>query len=667
MAPPHHLSGPPPPAMAVLEIGATVAVPTVSAATASMIASDVFMAALLSGPSRATDDPSLERDRPGLLVLVCNGMQLHPRCWGLALSRHVWSWNVTAISLSCWSESDQKAIREQLVRILNSGPFHQSQRRQRFLEYLVNETLAGRGERLKGYNIALEVFDRPETFDPTVDPLVRIEAARLRDKLREYYEADGRSDAIHIDLPKGTYAPLIEFREGEQQVKGVSKRRMRWQTTVPVLALILVLGAVGAWLTRDLWGPAPEGAAEHPVIAVLPFANLSDDPKQEYFSDGLTEDLMTELSRASRDLRVLARNTTFQYKGKAVDVPKLGRELGARYVLEGSVRRTDDRLRVMAQLIETRTGTHVWADRFDRKMADIFLLQDEIVSQIVAKIAGNFGVIDITEAGSATRKSPDEIQAYDLVLRAQNVMHPEYSHETFSAAKELLRQAIVLDPLNARARRELAYLAVIGWVFRFDKTPEPPQEITAQAAKAVQLDPADARAHMVAASAYFFTKQLDLFEREAEQAMALAPYDAEILATVGHLIASSGQWQRGVALAKKANELNADAAIGWYHAAMCYDYYLQGDYEHALEFRRLHVDQQAMHAYIEYIPVYGQLGRKQEAQENWRKLLADVPGASAETFEAWYHLWNMRDEDIAKLMDGVYKSGVLGPEAKPGQ
>ena len=268
---------------------------------------------------------------------------------------------MAAISLSCWSESDQKAIREQLVRILNSGPFHQSQRRQRFLEYLVNETLAGRGEQLKGYNVALEVFDRPETFDPVTDPLVRIEAARLREKLREYYGTEGQSDAIHIDLPKGTYAPLIEFREGEQQVKSVSKRRMRWQTTVPVLAVILMLGAVGAWLTRDLWMPArsPEG----PTIAVLPFANLSDDPKQEYFSDGLTEDL----SRASRDLRVLARNTTFQYKGKAVDIPKLGRELGARYVLEGSIRRTDDRLRVMAQLIETQTGANVWADRFDRE------------------------------------------------------------------------------------------------------------------------------------------------------------------------------------------------------------------------------------------------------------------------------------------------------------
>jgi TolB-like protein len=584
---------------------------------------------------------------------------------GLALSRHVWSWNVTAISLSWWSEPDQKAIREQLVRILNSGPFHQSQRRQRFLEYLVNETLAGRGERLKAYNVALEVFERPETFDPAIDPLVRIEAARLREKLREYYGTEGQSDAIHIDLPKGTYAPLIEFREGEQQVKSVSKHRMRWQTAVPVLALILMLGAVGAWLTRDLWGPAR--APEGPTIAVLPFVNLSDDPKQDYFSDGLTEDLMTELSRASRDLRVLARNTTFQYKGKAVDVPKLGRELGVRYVLEGSVRRTNDRLRVMAQLIETQTGTHVWADRFDREMADIFLVQDEIVSQIVAKIAGNFGVIDINEARSATRKNPEEIQAYDLVLRAQDVMQPEWSYETFSAAKELLRQAIALDPLNARARRELAYLAVIGWVFRFDKTPEPPQEITAQAAKAVQLDPADARAHMVAASAYFFTKQLDLFEREAQHAIELAPYDAEILATLACMIADSGQWDRGVALAEKANTLNADAAVGWYHHTLFYYYYLKGDYERALEFRRLHPDQRAIHAYIEYIPVYGQLGRKQEAQENWRKLLAEDPGWTAESFLAWYHLWNMRDQDIAKLMDGVTKSGVLEAEAKPGQ
>src|SRR6478609_7066075 len=126
-------------------------------------------------------------------------MKLFPILAGQALSRHVWSWNVTKIQLKHWSEPDQAAIREQLERILLSGPFHQSHRRQRFLEYLVNETLAGRGERLKGYNIALEVFDRPETFNADLDPIVRLEAARIRDKLREYYATDGQGDPIHID------------------------------------------------------------------------------------------------------------------------------------------------------------------------------------------------------------------------------------------------------------------------------------------------------------------------------------------------------------------------------------------------------------------------------------------------------------------------------------
>ena len=153
---------------------------------------------------------------------------------------------------------------------------------------------------------------------------------------------------------------------------------------------------------------------------------------------------------------MLARNTTFQYKGKAVDVPKLGRELGVRYVLEGSVRRADDELRITAQLIDAETGAHIWADKFDRKMADIFLVQDEIVSQIVAKIAGGYGVIEITEAKSAARKSPEQIQAYDLVLRAHDAMMWEWNRETFRSARDMLLQAIALDPENARARRELA-------------------------------------------------------------------------------------------------------------------------------------------------------------------------------------------------------------------
>ena len=615
-----------------------------------------------------------------------------------------------AIALNGWSESDHKAIREQLDRILKSGPFHQSRRRQRFLEYIVNETLAGHGDRLKGYNVALAVFDRTETFNSNIDPIVRMEAVRLRDRLREYYETDGQRDPIRIELPKGAYTPHIEFRQAatfdalpdgpdglhavtqdqspnlakaptavvDDQVSPAparSERRVRWQIIVPALVLIPMLGALAGWLTRDLWPPTgPEGAVEEPArdvpkgpaIAVLPFNNLSGDPKQDYFSDGLTEDIMTELSRA-RDLRVLARNTTFQYKGKAVDVSKLGYELKVGYVLEGSVQRTDDRLRVTAQLIDTETGTHIWADRYDRDLGDVFLLQDEIVEQIVAKIAGGYGVIESSEARSAARKSLEQIQAYDLVLRARETMQSDWNSETFHSAKESLRQAIALDPLNARALREMAWLAVLGQAFRFDETPMPPQDIIAQATKAVQLDPADARARMVAASAYFYNGQLDLFEQEAQAAMALDPYDAEIMAIFGYMIAISGQWQRGVALAEKAYALNADAAAGWYHTTMYLNSYLHGDYERALELIRQDPGRQSAYLYVGYIPIYGELGRKQEALENWRKLLAEQPNWSAESFKTWWRTRNMRDEDIAKLMDGVYKSGVLEAEAKPGQ
>ena len=491
-------------------------------------------------------------------------------------------------------------------------------------------------------------------------------------KLAYGFDFLGEQQVKNIAKPVRVYRVRAEPRPPSARPR--SKRRVRWQIAVPAFALILLLlGAVGAWLLHEHGGPTPQGAVEAtatgmpkgPGVAVLPFVNLSGDANKEYFSDGLTEDILTELARV-RDLRVLARNTTFQYKGKAADVSKLGRELGVRYVLEGSVRRAGDDLRVTAQLIDAETGAHIWADKFDRKMADVFLVQDEIVGQIVAKIAGGYGVIQNTEAKSATRKSPEQVQAYDLVLRAHDVMS-KWSQESFRAAREFLRQAIAIDPENARARREFAWLAVLGLISGVDETPMPLQEIVAQAAKAVQLDPADGRAHMVAAAAYFFSKQLEsLFKHETEQAMALAPYDAEILATLAYLIATSGDWPRGVALATKANALNADAAAGWYHATLYLNYYLTGDYERALELIRQVPDQQTLVTYIDYLPILGQLGRKQEALEKWQKVLGEDPRWSAESFEKWYKLWNIRDEDSAKLMEGIYKTGVLGPEAKPG-
>ena len=244
-------------------------------------------------------------------------------------------------------------------------------------------------------------------------------------------------------------------------------------------------------------------------------------------------------------------------------------------------------------------------------------------------------------------------------------MQWDWTADTFRAAREALNKAIALDPSNARARRELAWLAVQGWVFQLDETPVPQEEIVAQAAKAAQLDPADARARMVAASAYFFAKQLDQFEREADQALALAPYDAEIIATLACMISSAGDHARGVELAKKANALNANSATGWYHTTVYTADYLNGDYERAIEVARQNQDQEMFYSYIEIIPIYGQLGRKKDASDAWQALLKQYPGASAKTFEDWWRLWNISEPEIAKLMDGVYKSGVLDAEAKP--
>src|SRR5262245_57566907 len=236
------------------------------------------------------------------------------------------------VTLKRWSESDQKAIREQLGRTLNSAPFQHSRRRQRFLEYIISETLAGRGERLKGYNIALAVFDRTETFDSNVDPTVRMEAGRLRDRLREYYETDGRDDPVRIELPKGTYIPLIEFRPAPAP----DPRPVRSGS----IKQLMLAGALLLIIAASLWGLSSWFSApslpDKSSVAVLPFDNFGDDPKWERIADGVTEDIISDLSHY-RYLTVIARNSTEVYRGKPADIRQIGRDLNVRYVVEGSI------------------------------------------------------------------------------------------------------------------------------------------------------------------------------------------------------------------------------------------------------------------------------------------------------------------------------------------
>jgi adenylate cyclase len=401
-----------------------------------------------------------------------------------------------------------------------------------------------------------------------------------------------------------------------------------------------------------------------PVLAVLPFANLGGDPTGDYFADGITEDIITELARF-RELHVLARNTTFQYKGQAVDVRAIGRKLGVHYMLEGSVRKVENRVRLNAQLIDVESGAHCWAERFDREMADIFAVQDQITGKIVGAIAGaGSGVIQSEWRSLAQRKRPTDLTAYDLVLRASGIGWS--TPESFAQAKKLLEQAMAIDTAYARPRHEYAWLLLRGWIFRLEPAPRPPQDVKRNAIESVRLDPTDALAHRTAAFGYFFDHQLDLFEHEARIALELAPYNAEIFAVLGMAISFIGHWERGVALAEKAFALNETAAGGWYQTAKYYDHYRRGEYRKALEAVRQHPYQTLTETKWKYIPAYGQLGELEKAREYFQTCLAAVPEFSTDWVIRTLRLWNFPEDYLSHYVEGFANAGyplLAGPDA----
>ena len=504
-------------------------------------------------------------------------------------SRCISSWGSTVMSQNCRDDSDRKAIREQLDRIFKSGPFQQSQRRQRFLEYIVNETLAGRGERLKGYNIAVEVFDRPETFDANIDPVVRIEAGRLRDKLREYYAADGQGDPVCIELPKGSYTPKIEFRlaarpasgpeppggtildrppmvhtqalvapADEQQAKDISKpaggnrggdetepvshrsafSEIGWtQLGMLSVAVLLIIAASFSWMNGPKSG---RSLPDKPSIAVLPFDNIGDDPKWERFADGITEDIITDLSR-SKDLVVIARNSTEVYKNKPLDIRQIGRDLSIKYVLEGSIQSMGERIRVTAQLIEAASGSHVWSERFDRPVDDLFAVQNDVTQRIVATLAGYEGAVAEAERSLLRRRPPANLTAFDTYLLAMEAKH-KVTKEGLIEAEGLFRKVLQLDPQFARAYVGLATVQFYLIDLRLaPSVEEAVSKMMDAAEKAVKLDPNDGLTHQVLGMAFAYQGKPEQALAELNRAEILAPSHADLLLSVAWSLPQFGE------------------------------------------------------------------------------------------------------------------------------
>jgi len=337
-----------------------------------------------------------------------------------------------------------EAIRAQLERILASPLLEGSESLPRFLRFTVEETLQGRSSRIKEYLLGAEVFRRGEAFDSRLDSIVRVEARRLRAKLEEYYQTDGRNDPVRIELPKGSYVPV--FREVEPA------RRRRWQH-VGIAAAILVMAGAGLWwrlADRDdrlslVHGPSPS-------VAVLSFSNLSGDKDQDYFCEGITEEITNALSKVS-GLRVAARTSASRFRGKSEDVRQIARQLNVSAILEGSVRRTGGTLRITAQLVNGSDGYHLWSEEYERGVENVFVVQDEIALAIVKALR-----VKLRAETPPPAHTAGNLESYDLYLKGR--LWSKGRKDTAPLAIGYFEQALARDPRFARAYIGLANLYI---------------------------------------------------------------------------------------------------------------------------------------------------------------------------------------------------------------
>jgi adenylate cyclase len=430
------------------------------------------------------------------------------------------------------------------------------------------------------------------------------------------------------------YELLPEPPKGLRQTLRVQRLKLKpWRRPLQVAAAVLVLGLTGAGavVLRDRYFSASPALPlpDKPSIVVLPFVNMSNDPEQEYFSNGITEDITADLSKIS-SLFVIARNSAFTYKGKAVKVQEVSREMGVRYVLEGSVRKAGNQVRVTTQLIEATTGGHLWSERYDRPFTDIFTLQDEIRQKIVLALK-----VKLTpEEQERFKRAPtNSLEAYDYYLRGLESGSPPSTKEANAQARQMCERALELDPQYAAAYARLSLTYWMEWFSQWSQDPQALEHGLEMAQKAVALDESLPVAHLILGWVYLMKKQHDQAQTEMERAITLDPnFDPGYLGLAFVLI-SSGKPQEAVTTATKAvrlspHQLSSLNGLGQAYVAA-------EQYEEAISiFKKIlarYPDFWAAHWGLAVI--YSELGREEEAKAEGAEMLRIMPNFSLEVWK----------------------------------
>ncbi len=400
--------------------------------------------------------------------------------------------------------------------------------------------------------------------------------------------------------------------------------------------------------------PRRSTTTQRAAIAVLPFDNISRDAEQEYFADGLTEDLITALSRW-RSFSVIARNSSFAYKGKSPDIREVADHLGVRYVLEGSVRTVGDRVRISAQLIDGTTGDHVWAEKYDRKLENFFDVQDEITQAIAAKVEPEFVK---AEQKRVAQKPSTNLASWECYQRGV-AAYDEVTKEGYLRARDFLERAIELDPGSSRPYAGMAYCLFKSVLDGFSEAgDEDSAKIIEYAKRAVALDEADALAHhTLALSLLYFSGNHDLAIAEGSRAVSLNPSFSQAHVPLGNALSFSGKPEEGIAHLKEALRLNPEDIRGFYYWTYLGEAHLNNrDYEQAVECARTGLERSLGHAYPYFVlaSALGHLGQIEDARAALAECLSIKP-TYPEIHRQLHTYQNPADRE--HILEGLRKAG----------
>jgi len=486
---------------------------------------------------------------------------------------------------------------------------------------------------------------------------------QIENKLALGYDYIGEHTVKNIVKPIRVYR-VPTGPETLQKVTEEKKPAPGWQraAVAVVIALLVVAGGVAIWKSSRPPTPPIEAASvekmahplpDKPSIAVLPFDNLSGDPEQEYFSDGLTDQIIATLSSVP-EVFVIARNSTFTYKGKPVKVQQVAEELGVRYVLEGSVRKGGNKVRITAQLIDALNGHHLWAKQYDRNLDDIFAVQDEITKKIITAMQ-----VELTEGEEvkAAAKGTTNLEAYLKCLQANELIN-RINPESNALAKQLAEEAIALDPEYAWAYYVLARGNMADvWL---GTTKSPKQSIGKAMEllhKAISLDDTNSAAHGTLGFLYSMTRQYDKGVAEAEKAVALNPNSAYAHIRLGKTLSFAGRWAESIPEYKKAIRLDP-IPPGHYFWSLGLSYSYTGQYNEAITWCEKAVRQEPndLIARIMMTAVYSWSGRDEEAQSEAAEVLRIQPKFTVKKWEQKLKYKNQ--EDVDRALSALRKAGL---------